>query len=74
MEVAAARTPMQLSTPCVCLYKAHTTLGVLHCCIGLVAQLHPATAAVPLQADLSENKAKKMHPELRKFQLEKQAR
>jgi hypothetical protein len=26
------------------------------------------------QADLAENKAKKMHPELRKFQLEKQAR
>jgi hypothetical protein len=29
---------------------------------------------LPLQADLSENKAKKVHPELRKFQLEKQAR
>lgn len=26
------------------------------------------------QGDLSENKAKKVHPELRKFQLEKQAR
>jgi hypothetical protein len=28
----------------------------------------------PPQADLAENKAKKVHPELRKFQLEKQAR
>jgi len=32
------------------------------------AHLHPP------QADLAENKAKKVHPELRKFQMEKQAR